>query len=636
MNRSIGRRPTSAARLRVPLLIGIVGASLGVASPAAAATITVNTTADELNTDSDCSLREALRAANTNAAVSGCVAGSDTGTDIIRVPAGTYPFSAALDGDDDTGLRGDLDIYSAVAIRGASATTTIVDAMDLDRVFDVTPTGVASLSRLTVRNGLLTNSDGGGILNHNRLSLTDAIVSGNEARGMQSYIGRGGGVSSNIGPTGSLFLLRVTITDNKASHGGGGLIAGGGGRIADSTISGNSLINGGPGGGILNLYSDAVLTLVGSTVTGNTAVNGDGLANIGALASLTNVTISGNGATAPFQGLGGGIFNDSDVLGSVTLQNVTLTGNGAGTSSATGGNLFNAAYPTIYARNTIAAHPVTGGNCGSIMPTSQGNNLEWVPSGTSTPCFNTAAAGNVAGDPLFPVDPATSLVLLPQDNGGRTRTHALAATSAALNKGAACAAADQRGVARPQGGGCDIGAYEHATCFGILVNRVGTAAGETLIGTSGADGIFGLGGNDRIEGRGGKDGLCGGVGNDTLLGQAGADRIDGGTGIDRASFAGSAARVIVNLSTSPGTATGEGSDTITGVENVDGSRFNDSIRGNGLANDLRGLGGPDALVGLGGNDRLEGGTGNDSLNGGSGTDTCIGGTGSDTTTGCER
>ena len=71
-------------------------------SPAHAATITVNTTADELATDGNCSLREALQAANTDTAIDGCAKGS--GADTVVVPAGSYDFSAALAGSEDNGL----------------------------------------------------------------------------------------------------------------------------------------------------------------------------------------------------------------------------------------------------------------------------------------------------------------------------------------------------------------------------------------------------------------------------------------------------------------------------------------------------------------------------------------------------
>ena len=92
---------------------------------AAGATINVNTTDDELNADSDCSLREAVQAANTDIAVDGCTAGS--GADTIVLPAGTYRLTLA--GADENGnASGDLDILSDVTIEGAGAATTKIQA----------------------------------------------------------------------------------------------------------------------------------------------------------------------------------------------------------------------------------------------------------------------------------------------------------------------------------------------------------------------------------------------------------------------------------------------------------------------------------------------------------------------------
>src|SRR6266571_5278712 len=79
--------------LGLVLLVGLFVVMVGLARPAhAATTITVNTTADELISDGNCSLREAIQAANTDTAVDACPAGS--GADTIVVPAGTYTLSS--------------------------------------------------------------------------------------------------------------------------------------------------------------------------------------------------------------------------------------------------------------------------------------------------------------------------------------------------------------------------------------------------------------------------------------------------------------------------------------------------------------------------------------------------------------
>jgi N-acetylglucosamine-6-sulfatase len=168
----------------------------------------------------------------------------------------------------------------------------------------------------------------------------------------------------------------------------------------------------------------------------------------------------------------------------------------------------------------------------------------------------------------------------------------------------------------------------------------GTTNAETLSGTPGADVICGGGGNDTVKGLGGNDTLRGEAGNDTLLGGVGDDTLDGGTGNDTASYAASLTAVTASLATNP--ATGEGSDTFLGVENLlgsskadtlTGSQTNNKLTGGGGADTERGGLGDDQVIGSGGADVLygedgadtvnskDGVSGNDSLDGGAGTDT---------------
>ena len=87
--------------------------------------------------------------------------------------------------------------------------------------------------------------------------------------------------------------------------------------------------------------------------------------------------------------------------------------------------------------------------------------------------------------------------------------------------------------------------------------------------------------------------------------------------MDTVAYGLSPAAVTVNLTA--GTATGEGSDTLVLLENVNGSGPADTITGNGGPNTLNGGNGNDSLSGLAGNDAINGGTGNDTCNGGAGT-----------------
>ncbi|QNM83883.1 hypothetical protein H8M03_06090 [Sphingomonas sabuli] len=128
--------------------------------------------------------------------------------------------------------------------------------------------------------------------------------------------------------------------------------------------------------------------------------------------------------------------------------------------------------------------------------------------------------------------------------------------------------------------------------------------------------------DDTLNGGAGNDHLFGYVGNDVLNGGAGNDEIDGGDGIDRLSYAGSSGAVTVDLAITGAQATGgSGNDTLTGIENVDGSGFADQVSGDEGANALRGMDGDDRLIGRGGNDVLNGGLGADIMRGGTGNDT---------------
>ena len=122
-----------------------------VARPGAvhAASIAVDTTNDELNGDGACSLREALQAANTDGAVSGCAAGS--GADTITVPAGTYVL-ALVGGRENGNATGDLDVLADVTITGAGANLTVIDGNATDRGLHV-QAGTVLVEDVTFRNG---------------------------------------------------------------------------------------------------------------------------------------------------------------------------------------------------------------------------------------------------------------------------------------------------------------------------------------------------------------------------------------------------------------------------------------------------------------------------------------------------
>lgn len=176
----------------------------------------------------------------------------------------------------------------------------------------------------------------------------------------------------------------------------------------------------------------------------------------------------------------------------------------------------------------------------------------------------------------------------------------------------------------------------------------GNAGNDTLIGGDGNNSLDGGADADTLDGGAGNDTLIGGTGNDTLNGGAGADLLNAGSGMDYADYSGSNGGVNINLgagTASGGDATG---DTLSGVDGLYGSAFNDTLIGfNGEVtsgadaytnvfygnegNDyLDGAGGGDSLYGGTGDDTVLGGAGNDFLEGGEGFDVVVGGAGSDT------
>jgi uncharacterized repeat protein (TIGR01451 family)/CSLREA domain-containing protein len=338
--------------------------------------ITVVTSDDELNSDGDCSLREAIVAANSDIAVDNCPAGS--GVDTIVLPEGTFTLTVAGIGE-DAAATGDLDITESVNINGTGQFSTTIDGNDLDRVIHVDPGQVGDIqlgvTDLTIRNGFET--DGGGILvdGGGSLIVTNTTISDNLANNYGGGIhlfssftslsvsnssissNYGGGIYNNGG---DVSVHNADILSNTLNHGiwstggtltihdsliskntGGGISNSTGAMtITNSTISsnegGNGVVNdGGPAlilksriisntaNGVQN-QMDGRLTIRDSLVAWNTFTSdGGGISISGALDTIIeNSTISHNSAT----GDGGGIFHNA---GPLTIRNSTISGNSA-------------------------------------------------------------------------------------------------------------------------------------------------------------------------------------------------------------------------------------------------------------------------------------------------------------------
>jgi Ca2+-binding RTX toxin-like protein len=163
-----------------------------------------------------------------------------------------------------------------------------------------------------------------------------------------------------------------------------------------------------------------------------------------------------------------------------------------------------------------------------------------------------------------------------------------------------------------------------ADCRGTLLGGpgddrlVGSGVDSPLYGNTGDDTLIGRGGPDVLKGGAGADVISGRGGTDSIWPNSGNDVIDGGRGRDHI-FLDAPGSVTVDLRA--GAVTGWGSKGLARIEDVTGSRYADTLRGDMSQNALFGLGGNDMIVGRAGNDLLDSGGGQDRILGRGGADT---------------
>jgi hypothetical protein len=462
-----------------------------------ASAATAATTVSNTNDSGPGSLRQAIADAHAD--------------ESIVVPAGIYTLTT-----------GELLIANSLTITGSGAAGTIIDAGDQSRVFDTS--GAASditIAGVTISDGETqpapgkTLAEGGGVLNQDAtLTLADDVIKDNiadaDGAGPAGAGGSadGGGVYSAT--FGTLHLLDTKIVSNSASAVGssahrGGIAAGGGAKISGTfTIAGTTFEDNradarggqGPsntgqsagvsfGGGLDAEPPGAGSQLSSSTLDANVADASAGPGGLGDSAvgggaylesdngplPATDVTITGNvaralGGTAE----GGGIYfaGSGQVL---TLTNSTLSANSTtGAVFNQGGNVYQDDN-TIAVRNTIVSAGVAdpgSENC-AAPAISLGQNLD----------SHDQCGFHAAGD-LINKDPVLGPL---QNNGGPVQTMALQPGSPAIDAGgaSACPAIDARGVLRPAGAACDIGAFELATPAATTGQANMIAAGSAVI-----------------------------------------------------------------------------------------------------------------------------------------------------------
>ncbi|PYR55311.1 MAG: hypothetical protein DMF85_19880, partial [Acidobacteria bacterium] len=343
----------------------------------------------------------------------------------------TITFDPALVGP-ITLTSGELSIAKNVTISGPGASTLTITrdgGAGLFRIFHVNPGVTATISGLSITNGLLGTTPfqfltdvGAGIFNERgTLTIQDAVVSGNTAE-------RGGsGIYNSAETSGSsatLTIVRSTISEN---------------GLPNATCDrGGAIFNSGRAGS-----ASATTTIVDSTLSGNMAGRGAAIYNDGTtgagVVTITNTTISGNIAGSN----GGAVYNDffSNPFGpaTVTLTNGTIAGNQSNfynNGGAPGGGLFNAAGGTLSLRNTILAsnsqvHTGAADDIhGDVETATSSHNLVGVDFGMTG--VTNGSNGNQVGTTLTPIDPRLGPLA---NNGGPTMTHALLTGSPAIDAG---------------------------------------------------------------------------------------------------------------------------------------------------------------------------------------------------------
>ncbi|MBT9316459.1 choice-of-anchor L domain-containing protein [Leptothoe spongobia] len=148
---------------------------------------------------------------------------------------------------------------------------------------------------------------------------------------------------------------------------------------------------------------------------------------------------------------------------------------------------------------------------------------------------------------------------------------------------------------------------------------------EYIEGSNHDDVLRGDGDSNTLEGLNGNDILLGGDGRDFVVGGGGGDVLNGGAGRDSTTYVTSYGNVFIDLATGMAFGGDAEGDRLISIEDVQGSIFDDILKGNNKRNRLGGLFGDDRLEGAGGRDELAGDEGDDILIGGPGADTLDGG-----------
>jgi fibronectin-binding autotransporter adhesin len=244
------------------ITLTLLSNTLGLIVQADTFTVTIFSDTNDGNCDADCSLREAVMAANNN-----------PGPDTITLAAGTYVLT----------LGGDLDVTDALTITGVGPDRTVIDANGTSRIFNLTSEATSvTLSNMTLTGGV-TSQPGGGISHSgNRLILSNTVVISNK---VTSDFVAGGGIAVLGGA--SITLIGGQVVSNTTGGDGGGIYLGSGASLTQTgeTIIGYNYAKHRAGGIWLGFSTKTVLD--GAQIINNRSDASSGGIFIGDDSSLT-------------------------------------------------------------------------------------------------------------------------------------------------------------------------------------------------------------------------------------------------------------------------------------------------------------------------------------------------------------
>ena len=399
-----------------------------------AATINVDTTADEFGDGSDCSLREAIQAANANANFDGCAA-TGYGADTVAVPDGIFDLTRT--GEDDTNSAGDLDITGGggLVVDGIeTAGHTLISGSFATRIFDLR-SGTATIQEVELKAGLggergreersrprraprsrsLTprsartpRAPTAAASARRGASPSPAARSGTTARARQTSAGPCGGGIAYQGSAGTdaLSIADTTISGNDVLNAGGNgagvailvTAAGQDLSVSSTDLTSNGFDGGERGGGIhMQAPASDTLEVTDSRLFQNFVSHSGGTSAVGGAIyvqsgdlTLDSSEVKSNQTLqmGTASGIGGGIYlgGDGRIADSIVADNAAV-GNAFGT--ATGGGVQNGGGDLVIRGSTISGNDAVG----ATQARGGGLDNEPAPGGSAT-IVNSTVSGN--------------------------------------------------------------------------------------------------------------------------------------------------------------------------------------------------------------------------------------------------